>query len=59
MREMALRSKTQEQRFHYFNQARLISRHLREVSLEAMYSAVDKIYQFNSELPLPEKIKQN
>ena len=59
MREIALRSETKEKKAHYFGQARQISRHLKEVSLQNARESVDFIYLFNSHLPIPEEKKHN
>lgn len=59
MREIALSSETQEKKNHYFAQARQIARHLKEASLQNQREAVDFIYLFNSQLPIPEKVSQN
>ena len=59
MREIAIRSETEEKKIHYFEQARQIARHLREVSLQNARESVDFIYLFNSHLPIPEEKKHN
>ncbi|MBY0413706.1 MAG: class I SAM-dependent methyltransferase [Bdellovibrionales bacterium] len=56
MREIALHSDTDKKKQHYFEQARQISRYLREVSLESTPQATNNIYIFNSQLPIPSEI---
>lgn len=59
MREIAINSEDLNKRYHYFSQARQISKHLKESSLQNMKEAVDYIYLFNSKLPLPSELKHN
>lgn len=59
MREIAISSDTDEKKLHYFDQARNIAKHLRAVSLQNAREAIDFIYLFNSQLPIPSEIKNN
>lgn len=59
MREIAIHSDTEEKKIHYFNQARQISRYLKDVSLQHTKEAIDLIYLFDSKIPIPSEIKQN
>lgn len=59
MREIAISSDTDTKKAHYFAQARQIARHFREVSLQNQNQAIDFIYLFNSQLPMPSEIEQN
>lgn len=51
MREMALRAKDERERLHYFDQARQIARHWRNVSTQHFKEATDLILFLNSKLP--------
>lgn len=51
MREVAIRSKSVKEKFHYFAQAREVCRHLRFVSTQHFKEATDIIYELNSRLP--------
>ena len=59
MREISNHSDSEEKKRHYFEQARQISRHLKEVSLQNTRESVDFIYLFNSQLPIPGEIDHN
>lgn len=51
MREIAIKDKTSAGKLHYFNQAREVARHLRNVSSQHYREATDMIYLFSSKLP--------
>lgn len=51
MREMALRAKDEKEKLHYFDQARQVACHLRNVSTQHFREASDLILLFNSKLP--------
>ena len=53
MREIAIKAKTNEEKIHYFNQARDVAIHLRRVSSQHFREATDLIYLFSSHLPFP------
>ena len=51
MREMGIRSVDEVTKIHYFNQARKIAYHLRNVSTQHFKEATDLIYAFNAQIP--------
>lgn len=58
MREISNRSEDNK-KLHYINQARQIARYLKDVSLQNTKEAIDLIYLFESNIPIPSEIKQN
>lgn len=56
MRELALKAKTEKEKQHYFIQARECSRHLRNVSQQHFREAIDLMYLFNAQIPMPGEI---
>lgn len=56
MREMALHAESIDERYHFFNEARKISAHLRNVSIQHLRESHEFIYNFNSQLPAPEEL---
>lgn len=57
MRELGLRASKNEEKIHYFTQARNIARHLREVSHQHFREALDLVYFYNAHLPTPAQIQ--
>ena len=57
MREKAQRTQNSEEKFHYFNEARSIAKHLRQVSSQHFREATDMIYLYNSQLPMPDEVQ--
>lgn len=53
MREIAIRSDTEEKKQHYFKQAREVARHLRMTSHQSFADATNQIFLYNSKIPVP------
>lgn len=55
MREMALKSSNKKEQNHFFEQARNICRHGRQISAQHFKEFVDHTYLFNAQLPTPQE----